>query len=68
MQATKQNTATVCAWCKDLHIMKLPRQPHDRVEILIEGSRLVITRNGVQMPVSHGICSGCAAKEKKRSS
>ena len=46
--------------------MKLPRQPHDRIEILIEGSRLVITRNGVQMPVSHGICSGCAAKERKR--
>jgi hypothetical protein len=66
LQATKENTAIVCAWCAELHIMKLPRQPHDRIDILIEGTRLVILRNGQQMPVSHGICSSCTAVERKR--
>ena len=65
-QAAKENIAIVCAWCPELHIMKLPRESHDRIEILQEGKRLVIRRNGEQMPISHGICRGCAADEAKR--
>lgn len=66
-EATKGTTAIVCAWCPELHIMKIPRESHDRIEILQEGSkRLVIRRNGEQLAISHGICRGCAAKETKR--
>lgn len=66
-EATKGTVAIVCAWCPELHIMKIPRESHDLIEILQQGSkRLVIRRNGVQLAVSHGICRGCAAKETKR--
>lgn len=59
---TSNDIVTVCAWCPELHIMRLPRVTADRITILIVGSRLVITRNGTPLGISHGICEVCKAK------
>lgn len=66
LRAATENMAVVCAWCPELHIMKLQRKSTDVIEIMQEGAkRLVIRRNGVQLAVSHGICRSCSAAHGK---
>src|SRR5277367_6322253 len=52
--------ATVCAWCERagvLHILKLQRRESDTVIVFWQGKELKISRQGMFLKVSHGICA-----------
>jgi hypothetical protein len=55
---------TVCAWCPALHILKMQRRETDVVIVYQQGKRLMISRNGMPLTISHGICPSCKAGMK----
>jgi hypothetical protein len=54
-----ENIVTVCAWCPQLHILKLQLRDIDVLVIYKQGKELRILRNGVNLTISHGICEPC---------
>jgi hypothetical protein len=54
--------ATVCAWCPAIHILKIQRRDVDVIVAFQQGRRLTISRNGVELQISDGICAPCRAK------
>lgn len=52
----------ICAWCPELHILKIQRREEDCVSVFQQGKYIRISRNGKQLEVSHGICEPCRAK------
>jgi hypothetical protein len=57
-----ENMVTICAWCPQLHILKLQLRDIDVLIIYKQGKELRILRNGVNLTISHGICEPCRAK------
>jgi hypothetical protein len=55
----RDRSVTVCAWCPQLHIMRLERAALDVVMIVQEGKRLLVFRNGESLEVTHAICPAC---------
>jgi hypothetical protein len=49
----------ICAWCPNLHILKLQRREQDVVIVYWQGKEMKIIRNGVNLQISHGICATC---------
>lgn len=54
-----ENFVTVCAWCPQLHILKLQLRDVDVLVIYKQGKELRIIRNGVNLQITHGICEPC---------
>jgi hypothetical protein len=58
--------ATVCAWCPELHILKLPRRDTDVIVVMQMGKGVTdvqIQRNGERLTISHGMCDPCKAAQ-----
>jgi hypothetical protein len=52
--------ATICAWCAKaglLNILKLQRRETDTIVIFWQGKDLKISRQGLFLKISHGICA-----------
>ena len=68
----RTDIVTVCAWCPQLHILKLEGQPGDefqvRSKVDADGTRLHAYwrwRQGQgwrELAVSHGVCAACRAQ------
>jgi hypothetical protein len=59
------NTATVCAWCPEIHILKLgpKRQAADVLIIYQQGRKAKIILNGRDLVILEAICPSCRARE-----
>jgi len=53
--------ATVCSWCPAIHILKIQRRDADVIVVFQQGKRLTISRNGIELKISDGICEPCRA-------
>lgn len=60
--AGAENIVTVCAWCPQLHILKLQLRDIDVLIIYQQGKEMRILRNGVNLTISHGICEPCRVR------
>lgn len=56
---------SVCAWCPGINILRLERQPADVILVFQQGNQLTISRNGVPLKITHGICPVCKTKQLK---
>lgn len=54
--------AQMCAWCGEL--MYLQVQEGDSYRVCRVQGVLILERNGVRLPLSHGICGRCALDVK----
>jgi hypothetical protein len=57
---------TVCGWCPELHILKLPRRDLDVIVIMQMGKGVTdvqIQRNGERLTISHGMCPSCKSAQ-----
>lgn len=55
--------ATICAWCKGLHIMNLERKETDVVLILLYGKDVKVSLNGENLKLSHSVCDECRRRD-----
>jgi hypothetical protein len=55
--------ATICAWCPGIHILKLQRRESDVIIVFQQGKRIAISRNGIPLRVSSGMCERCRAEK-----
>ena len=55
----ESNIVVICAWCPQLHILKIQRRDVDVIVVFQLGKELRIVRNGVNLDISHGICQPC---------
>jgi hypothetical protein len=62
--AGRERSVSICAWCPQLHILRLDRNALDVVMIVQEGSHLSIFRNGDSLEITHGMCPNCYEKER----
>jgi hypothetical protein len=56
------NFVTICAWCPQLHILKLQLRDVDVLIVYKQGKELRILRNGVNLKITHGICAPCRSR------
>lgn len=61
--STQPPIAVLCAWCKELRILKLDRKPTDVVVVVMYGKTVKISLNGDDLQLSHTYCPECQAKE-----
>lgn len=62
--AASADIVTVCAWCPNLHILKLQLRDVGVLIVYKQGKELRIMRNGQNLIVSHGICAPCRERMK----
>jgi hypothetical protein len=58
---------TVCAWCQgsgSINVLSLPSREADVILIFRQGRQLTISRNGIPLKITHGICPSCRAQAK----
>lgn len=53
---------SVCGWCPHLNILRLQRRDTDVLIVYQQGKMLRISRSGVDLKITHGICEPCRAK------
>lgn len=63
-RASGADVAVICAWCPQLHILRMQRRDVDVIVIYQQDKELRIIRNGKNLTISHGICEPCRAKMK----
>ena len=60
----ERDVVVICAWCPQLHIMRLERGAGDLILVLQQGQDVRIHRNGKALSISHGICEACELRER----
>jgi len=53
------DAVAVCAWCPELHILRIERGAADVVVYYQRGNELQIFRNEKRLEITHGMCPAC---------